>query len=314
MVLPFLLRSNFMLFFLHSLLHSPRPMFILASLLYLFSSISLAETAEKKEYKYYDVEVILFKHNNLDAISSEYWEIIPPIEADIDANTLASSPVNPEKPRNITTNIASYLVSEKQFNPTDKRVSVIEKKQRILNKPSDHIRYSKDYLLLAHIAWKQPGFSKDEALPVDFIFSHKNSHISGNINIVLSRYLHTKVDFSLIEEVCRPDPEEVFPTQKDIDDKVKVEVKTTQQQLAKADKDLATTPQEQQIAEIPVNITCQTEKILFKQSRKMRSKQLHYIDHPVFGLLVQITPSAEHAIQVTATPPAAAMPNGVIKP
>lgn len=33
-----------------------------------------------------------------------------------------------------------------------------------------------------------------------------------------------------------------------------------------------------------------TQVIPMKQSRKMRSKELHYIDHPEFGILIQFTP------------------------
>ena len=35
---------------------------------------------------------------------------------------------------------------------------------------------------------------------------------------------------------------------------------------------------------------CVNKTYLFSQNRKMRSKELHYIDNPVFGLLVYVTP------------------------
>jgi len=35
---------------------------------------------------------------------------------------------------------------------------------------------------------------------------------------------------------------------------------------------------------------CVNQVYQFKQNRKMRSKELHYIDNPVFGLLIYVTP------------------------
>ena len=36
-----------------------------------------------------------------------------------------------------------------------------------------------------------------------------------------------------------------------------------------------------------------SQVIPMKQSRRMRSKELHYIDHPMLGILVRVTPIEE---------------------
>ena len=42
--------------------------------------------------------------------------------------------------------------------------------------------------------------------------------------------------------------------------------------------------------ENPVTNECVNQVYLFKQNRKMRSRELHYLDNPVFGMLVYVTP------------------------
>ncbi len=41
---------------------------------------------------------------------------------------------------------------------------------------------------------------------------------------------------------------------------------------------------------LDVQLSKNTENALFSQKRRMRSKELHYLDHPKFGILAQITP------------------------
>ncbi|MFK5986080.1 MAG: CsiV family protein [Pseudomonadota bacterium] len=259
-----------------------------------------------KPYKYYDVEVILFKHNNPSAISSEYWETIDEINSTVMEDDTANIDIKTEP---LSTNInnkilANYLTNSKQFKSFDNRVSSIEQQQRILNKAADHLRYSKKYQLLAHLAWKQPGFDKNRAQAVKFIFSGKNQNITGQIKIILARYLHTQAAFDLVEEVCRTTELASSDQEKATPVKIEVSPTTAQQTIA----DSAASPPANQAPEAAIvnkKITseetiCQMEKIQFKQSRKMRSRELHYLDHPVFGLLVEITPSATAAINTSA--------------
>jgi hypothetical protein len=42
--------------------------------------------------------------------------------------------------------------------------------------------------------------------------------------------------------------------------------------------------------------------VVMDEERKIRSKELHYIDHPLFGLVIQLTPYTPPAIEAIPTP------------
>ncbi len=135
---------------------------------------------------------------------------------------------------------------------------------------------SERYKILKHVAWLQPGLAKEKAIAVrihagqdyrgefkerpfaqaDF-GDHKASinqtihELDGTVKVVLARYLHVYTDLAYRQ---------------------------------------------------PFNLTVSTmnnpprhERILvdfaIKTHRKMRSKQLHYLDHPALGILVEIRPA-----------------------
>jgi len=236
----------------------------------------------------------LFKHNNKSALSSEYWEIIKEdnsgenlfIEPIADS---LSMPIDVSLPEQIINDkLASYDVSKKSFTVFDERFSSIDKKEFFLNKPYEYIKYSKDYNVLAHTSWKQAGLNENNALAVKFNFDENKTQISGDIKITLKRYLHTLVNFELIENVCR---QTAIETQINELSNVKIKVQTDVNADLKTSVKQPLTGKTSPIINEADNLTCQMEKIKFKQSRKMRSKELHYIDHPVFGVLVQINPS-----------------------
>jgi Peptidoglycan-binding protein, CsiV len=248
------------------------------------------------QYKYYDVEIILFKHNNDAALQSEYWNSIKSISTD---DTQASSnnnlveiktDVQSENKNQLENRLATFLVKKNHFVSLSQLISPLTADQLILTKQAEQIKYSKNYHLLTHLAWSQAGLSKEDALPLRFIFDQQSITLSGEIKIILSRFLHAEVNFNLIEEVCRTieqTPSEDMTEEKSDSvamDKVKIEVQLVEQQK----------PEEKIITEVKedtLETICQDETIQFKQSRKMRSKQLHYLDHPVFGLLIQINPT-----------------------
>ena len=48
---------------------------------------------------------------------------------------------------------------------------------------------------------------------------------------------------------------------------------------------------------IPENATTPTQLISFQESRRMRSKEIHYIDHPLVGAIIRILP-VEHPLKL----------------
>ena len=134
------------------------------------------------------------------------------------------------------------------------------------------------YQILEHVAWLQPGLARRQAIPVriqagldysddfgehapaylatedqDMQEQHAISELDGTVKVVLGRYLHVFTDL-----VYRR------PVDKNMD------------------------------AE-PVTGVSEHSRVLadfsLKIHRKMRSKELHYIDHPLLGILVEIRPA-----------------------
>ena len=135
-------------------------------------------------------------------------------------------------------------------------------KPEILKTEYKRINYSKEYNVLFYGSWRQTGLDDKKAFEID-IEELKNTHkksskntITGNFKLVLARYLHI---YSEMEY---------------------------QRNLANASVEKAITSSESTIE----NITLKNENYPMKIHRRMRSKELHYIDHPLVGVLIQINP------------------------
>lgn len=134
---------------------------------------------------------------------------------------------------------------------------------------------SGNYKVLKHISWLQPGLVNEDAVPVlihagkDYqnefqertynqleysdqstTYSHPVNEVDGTVRVVLGRYLHFYTDLAYR-----------LP--------INISVESEENPLGR----------ERILADFEV-----------KSHRKMRSKELHYIDHPLLGILVEIRP------------------------
>ena len=250
---------------------------------------------EVEEIPRYDVEIIIFR--NVKAPKSK--EFILPV----------SSPGKGEKFFDISSasSVAEMQVEGYELLPTDE-FRLIDVVTRLIE--------SSRYELLLHAAWRQPGLEQGKALPVwikggriygneytsidnqieflesipqlnpeqqneeqTFAFDEqtleslelqlleqqaKQQHqglyeLEGKITIALSRYLHTYTDLVLRRPRLTVDP--------------------NQRNLAQ-DRYLAAYSADTRIL----------NNHRLKEHRRMRSKNLHYLDNPEFALLILITP------------------------
>ena len=232
-----------------------------AILTFLLFSISLSVSAEE-EIRYYDVEVILFENLDNIARQSENWpssiELVLP-ETLIEIGKPYPGPI------------------PKQFKPR-LTFKPLAKKELQLQKQATTIDKSESRRVLLHTGWRQPGMPRDKALSVYLkrpipgaaaiavdtetagdpmamsrLAQPQAGELEGTIKVILSRYLHIETDI-----VFRPQREEL---QEDI---------FSLELLDKVDQPVAY--RHNQIR------------------RRMRSRELHYLDNPVIGMLVLITP------------------------
>ncbi len=233
-----------------------RPLLLL--LLTLVAVPSLAET------RWYKVEVVIFAHNDATALNEEYWssEVSPP--------PLAGA-------------VEMRNANEGGRTP----FTLLPESQMGLNGVVKRLEESPATQPLLHFAWYQPGLPRNRAvtvhvhddmgkvrvtapltpllgyqLPVwqDDTLPERLSTIEGTLRLSLARYLHLDSDLVYTKSFTRTITPAPAP---------------------------AGSPQT--AAALPQQITS-SYRFRLHESRRMRSKDLHYIDHPMFGMLVKVTP------------------------
>ncbi len=223
----------------------------------LLASVSMAYAEEgiiKKPLEY-DVEIIIFEDANARYLNSEYWR--QDAITDVTKNTKV-----------------------KRNSSNTKQALYKNTKPHILSKEYRRINNSKEYNVLFFGSWRQTGLEEKKAFKIN-IETLKNNHkvtsknsLTGNLKLVLARYLHiysklkyqrdmlgsTTINGKTVES---PDPESSNPESS--------KPKSSNQWAAEKNKALA-----------------------INNHRRMRSKELHYIDHPLLGMLIQINPVKAH--------------------
>ena len=130
-------------------------------------------------------------------------------------------------------------------------------KSKILSKEYKRINNSSEFNVLQYSAWRQAGLKDSDAFEIS-INELKNIHrkrsknsITGKVKVVLARYLHF---YSQLEYQRQGNKNQPADLEQDI------------------------------------NVTPNNNNYSMKSHRRMRSKELHYIDHPLVGILIQINP------------------------
>ena len=225
--------------------------------LFILLLVSILPSANAQQVRYYDVELVIFEHLDVRARQSEAWpEEIP------------STP--PEEIIQLGRPYPGRIPDTYDPMLTFKPFKNIEYR---LNKAVAALEASKRYRVLLHQGWRQPGMDKKTALSVridhqvppspiaypstSWTFNGesqpaKDYRLEGYIQLILARYLHLDIDLSYYEiQSGRP-------------------------------TDSMTT----------IGFTQSVPTVVYhlQQKRRLRSGELHYLDHPVLGILTKITP------------------------
>lgn len=135
--------------------------------------------------------------------------------------------------------------------------------QLILNDVADSMTPTKGYDILAHFAWQQPALSQnnsphiliDQYLQINRL---ETSAIFGGMRAYQERFNHIEVELEL------------------------------DRRIPSSLRERFASYHGMELASLPENWT-----FLIKESRRIRPGELHYIDHPLFGVIVQISRVAE---------------------
>ena len=227
----------------------------------LFLGFSLLAHAE--EIRYYDVEVVLFE--NLDNASRQGENWPNSVELELPETRIEiGQPYPGPIPKEYDPKLTFKALSQKDYQLQEQAKKIDESESR---------------RVLLHTGWRQPGMAREEALtvyfkrqiagsspvssvtteaPVDPMATSRwaqaqAGELEGMIKVILSRYLHVDSDI-----VFRPH--------------------------------VAEEPQSFFAMEVMENTVQPVVYRMHQTRRRMRSRELHYLDNPVLGMLVLITP------------------------
>lgn len=223
----------------------------------LLFSIASARGEEAEQGSWYEVEIILFQHLTGAGATSETWpgEGFPP-----------------PGPNAVTLREPGSEASHRLL--PEQRLRLAAEARRL--------EKSREYRLLAHFGWRQPGLEKEQApavliypypqiadlstlpatLPIggypggaaDTPGWYRQPHVLGAIKLIRSRFLHLDVDLFLNRHGQRGE--------------APVSGQQTEAEPARA-------PAMFRLQEI----------------RRMRSSEIHYFDHPRFGMIAVVRPA-----------------------
>lgn len=227
--------------------------------LLIFSDLTIAEDVG------YEVEVIIFEDTSGLYKKSENWPVEEKISTDITA-----------EPDAVVENKTTNDKELKETEALDKKIvfEFIDNEKYRLSKQALKLQENDKYNILYHKAWKQPGLDKDSAQPI--IINTKKaensesateietspdeleSFITGDFTLIMSRYLH------VLSNIVIHKPADAILVDESPD------AESTESNMQ---------PDTEPYVKYPV---------IFE--RRMRSKEIHYIDHPMGGIIVLAVP------------------------
>lgn len=164
------------------------------------------------------------------------------------------------------------------------------------------LRNSKAYKILTTKTWRQPGLAQSASIPVLIQAGEEfdgNYELEGTINITLSRYLHVQSNLWLSEYVKQIELSNTWWEESTFENAPAFEGLLTDSTYAlekgnSSKEGLDTGSATPLLGALNINETTAhyeaIRTVVIDESRRMRSNELHYLDHPLFGMIIKITP------------------------
>lgn len=270
--------------------------FCIALLLPIAAACLAQDNAEAKQATpWYQIEVLIFANDDPYAAGPERWpeevELSYP-QRIVALSTLAAAPTEPAA--------STQLASSPQVPATEEPFVALDRSQLQLSELAARILRQRDFRLLFHQAWRQPTTNREESVSLlvrggDSFDDHRE--LEGWIQLSVERYLHFRTDLWLssfkstagLDALPWPklpklpvlsldqamNPASAEPNPDDL--------------LAGSLSDLAGAVQMPAFS-LTGRQYVVDQTVVLRQSRRMRSDELHYIDHPLMGILVKVTP------------------------
>ncbi|PKM45282.1 MAG: hypothetical protein CVV05_07915 [Gammaproteobacteria bacterium HGW-Gammaproteobacteria-1] len=222
---------------------------------------------------WYEVELIVVAQRNPDA-GSEIWPAHQPLPAGMD------------------TALPVPLAGQAS---TDPRLAPLPPENYRLLAEAERIATDANYELLLHTGWRQAGLAREQSIPlrlyavttdvaaatedtvvdsvapagdVQAATENVRPRLDGTLRLILARYLHLETDL---------------------------------QYRAAGD---ATPPADNGFFSLSDAAPAEQPVYRMNESRRMRSREVHYLDHPMFGVIALVTPYEPPAPAIAPVPAA----------
>lgn len=262
---------------------------------FLFLSTANADT-NNSEQQWYQVEVFVFANNNLNSSNEEQWPTeltlkYPSNYIVLNHNTVATNLETTDE----LSGTENQLENSNNIPATTQPFRVLAEDQLLLTTQVKKIIQQHDYRSLFHQAWRQQIGDRENAKNIIITGGQQfDSHyeLEGSIKLSVERYLHIDTDLWLNQFVSNTGKEQHLwsplpPLPKSIDDGMADEAITTNNSFSFNQPTLFFSGRNSQLKSEQYTVD---QTIVLQQHRRMRSNELHYIDHPLMGLLIKVTP------------------------
>lgn len=234
--------------------------------------VAFALTATAEDTPWYQVEVLVFANEDPSVLDDEFW----PQGLDVNHQRNAIRLRPPLHNSNSTFDAYELLpTSSLLFNDEKKRIA----------------RYH-SYRVLYHAGWLQPVEKQKKARPIHIragqILDNGMYELEGYITVDRGRYLHFKPDLYHSRKLSSSESNLLRDFLNAGDQPLTSSTENSQStsSVATEDSGLSTvTPLSTSFLNVPEFLT-----INMKQGRRMRSEEVHYLDHPLMGVLVLMLP------------------------
>lgn len=280
-----------------------------ASSLLLLSGISTEAQAESADARHYRVEMVVFSYETPDKNLSESWPENTQLELPTAyLNLYSLSEVTPELLQKTQATTDTKTISN-ELGETERveypvGVMPLSQQQRVdlrsnrlpdlfllpddllqLSRQRDRLARRDNFRIMYHQAWNMPIYDRENSIPIHIKGGEQYDNLfelEGSIRLSVARYLHLDTQLYLREFEANQTPgQSRLPGFSELTSNPNSATPLLQGSNATPNPSLALLGLRQyRVSTI----------IPLKQSRRMRSGDLHYIDHPRYGILIQLTP------------------------
>ena len=247
---------------------------LLLPLLLLCSSFSTSA-----EERWFEVEVLLVQRNtSLAKISEKLSDHAIFVNT---ANSISILKVPPAGTRN------PVVITEAQFDHSGNDFKLLDSSRLQFTEQRKKLASHAAFTPVLHMAWQMPVESANIAKPIH-LFAGENLELSsqsgnkwaidGNFKVYLNRYLF--IDSQLIVR------------KKILAEAIEVPVRAAKSNITKTETETKNGVEiialKTEVVPVEDNQQVVIKEILFDQNRRLRSEEIHYLDHPLVGIIVQI--------------------------